>query len=172
MGLPNVLPDKLSAEGDYLMYLENLAYLHKDIAHSASAKRFYSRVEDVVGVNVRYPIVMVIRDGVTYQGMRDALFEVFEFEIFVLKELGSGNAVKNNALVNECKVILDDIISRIERDSKPGGDFWPVVYFELTELSQMPVDAGLFDDKAVGYSAKVRLGNQKRFEFDSSKWIS
>jgi hypothetical protein len=171
MSLPNVLPDQLVTNSDYLQYLENIAYGHVDIMHSNEVKRFYTRFNDIAGTKITYPLMLIVQDDVQYPGSRDALFECFSFDIWILKSLGLGDQAKMDLLINECKVIMDDIIARIEYDSAPNpGGAWFFKYFKINEHTQWAINSPLNGDKQVGYAAKVVIGNQKRFWYDEGKW--
>lgn len=169
--LPYTLPDKLNSDDEYLQYMENIAYLNIDISHSENKKKFFTRINEIEGTNLHYPLMLCIRKPVTYPGTRDSLFEALNFDVWILKSVGKGDAKKMNEIIAECKQIADAIISKIEKDSlpKPGG-FWPFTYFKINEHMQQAIDEPLFGDKLVGYSIEFAIGNQKRFEYDETKW--
>lgn len=164
--LPHTLPSRLATEDDYINYWENVAYSMVDIKHSEDTKRFYRRVDDYLGVNVKYPMMAVFPQPLDYPGEWDAMFEVHSFQVLVMDALGTGDAAKQKLLVNKCKLIADEIIGKLRQDSEQPGS--PITYFQLQ--SSEPIDDPYTIDKGVGWEFVVSIGNQKQFIYNPEKW--
>lgn len=168
--LPHTLNGLLLNDEDFIKYWENIAYSNVDIKHSDDVKRFYTDVNEIEGTGIKYPLLLLVRQPVDYSGSRDAMFELYKYEFIVLKSLGTGDRKQMNKLINECKLIADEIVGKLEYDSKVFGDELPFTYFELPDLHGEAIDDPMFGDKAVGWSFKVCMGNQKRFIKSDTKW--
>lgn len=169
--LPNTLPTLLKTQDDYIRYLENIAYSMNDIQHSEDVRRFFTRLEDVAGTGLVYPLMVAIPDTVFFTGPRDAMFEMFPFRIWILKSLGPGNDKEMRKLIDECKIIADEIMGKLDYDSDPiYGTACPFRKIVLPETTGEALDDPMLGDKVVGWELSVAMGNQRRFIYDATKW--
>ena len=169
--LPHTLPSLLTEYQDFIKYWENLAFRHEKIRHRDETKRFYTNLDEVAGTGIKYPLLLLLPQPVYYPGQYDSKFEAFGFEFWILKNLGTGDIRNMQNLINESKAIADQFIARLKEDSRlEGGKSTPFTWFEIQNLVGEPIDDPLFGDKAVGWSFKVSMGNQKAFTYDSAIW--
>ncbi len=155
---------------DIVSFFEVIATKHKKIAHVAGTHQHYWRMEfdefaSGVSKFTGYNFILEVVPYKFNSPSRDNSFKIREVAFIVVKSLPTVNKAAIATAFDECEVIVDDVLSKVNAMRNYFSS--TLTYFDPETIEATPVS----DGKNFGFRCSLEIKNSFNFEVIPDNWL-
>lgn len=167
---------KILSFSDYRNYFKSIAdqliALNPD--DDPAKTHFYVFPDQFIGNNLKYPALVLIPPKIKpFDKLSDNTMKVMTGELWVLKSIKKGDTAAQIADMDDCEVIMEEIVSKMKSDQLDyaQGSDRAIQVLDLEQSSYEQVSE-LNGDNAGGYALTFVIANAKQYKINPSLWRS